>query len=66
MARHNTQQLTPEYLRTREAAQTLAVSESQVRKWTREGKLRAIRIPGIRATRYATDEVMALAASWAK
>jgi hypothetical protein len=46
--------------RRRDAARKLAVSESQVLKWEREGLLRRIEVPGIRAVRYSSAEVDAL------
>ena len=42
----------------------LAVSESQVLKWERQGLLHPIRVPGIRAVRYNAAEVEALAEKW--
>ena len=50
--------------RRRDAARKLAVSESQILKFEREGLLRAIRVPGIRAVRYVSSEVDALAHRW--
>lgn len=50
--------------RRRDAAKKLAVSESQVLKFERAGLLRVIRVPGIRAVRYASDEVDDLARRW--
>jgi hypothetical protein len=50
--------------RRRDAARKLAVSETQILKFEREGRLRAIRVPGIRAVRYVSSEVDALAESW--
>lgn len=50
--------------RRRDAARKLAVSESQVLKFERDGLLRAIRVPGIRAVRYVSEEVDALAQRW--
>jgi hypothetical protein len=47
--------------RRRDVARKLAISETQVLKYEREGILRAIRMPGIRAVRYASAEVDALA-----
>lgn len=47
--------------RRRDAAEVLAVSESQLLKWERIGWLTPIQIPGIRATRYDGAEVRALA-----
>ena len=51
-------------LRRREAAAALAVSESQVLKFERQGLLRPIPVPGIRAIRYTADDVHALARTW--
>ena len=50
--------------RRRDAAEKLAVSESQILKWERAGLLHRIPIPGIRATRYDAAEVDALAERW--
>ena len=50
--------------RRRDAAKKLAVSESQVLKFERAGLLRVICLPGIRAVRYAADEVDDLACRW--
>lgn len=47
--------------RRRDAARKLAVSQSQILKWEREGLLRKITLPGIRAVRYDSREVAALA-----
>ena len=52
----------PLFLRTRDAAAALAVSESQLAKWTRAGLLKSIPLPGCRAVRYAREDVEALAA----
>lgn len=58
-------QNTPERLyRRRDAAEILAVSESQVLKFERDGLLHAIPVPGIRAIRYSADEVHGLAKRW--
>jgi excisionase family DNA binding protein len=56
--------LQPILLRTREVAQLLSVSESQVLNWSRAGQLHPVTIPGIRATRFRRDEVEQLAARW--
>jgi predicted site-specific integrase-resolvase len=48
-------------MRRRDAAEILAVSESQILKWEREGLLHPISMPGIRAIRYRAEEVRALA-----
>jgi hypothetical protein len=50
--------------RRRDAAQVLGVSESQVLKWERQGWLRPISVPGIRAVRYDARDVRALAERW--
>jgi hypothetical protein len=50
--------------RRRDAALKLGVSEAQVWKFEREGLLRRIDVPGIRAVRYDAAEVDALARSW--
>lgn len=50
--------------RRRDAAKQLAVSESQILKWERDGLLHPIRVPGIRAVRYSSQEVAALARKW--
>jgi predicted site-specific integrase-resolvase len=50
--------------RRRDAARKLAVSESQILKWERDGLLHPIRVPGIRAVRYDASEVEALAKRW--
>jgi DNA-binding transcriptional MerR regulator len=50
--------------RRRDAARKLGVSESQVLKWEREGFLTPVRIPGIRAVRYASAQVDDLAKRW--
>lgn len=54
----------PEFLRTRDVARVLAVSERQVQYWKRAGTLRAIAIPGIRAKRFRRIDVERLAAEW--
>lgn len=51
-------------LRRRDAAEILAVSESQILKWERRGWLHPIDLrdqAGIRAIRYRADEVRQLA-----
>jgi predicted site-specific integrase-resolvase len=50
--------------RRRDAAEKLAVSESQILKWERSGLLHPIAVPGIRAIRYDAAEVDALAERW--
>ena len=52
---------TPLLARRRDAARTLACSESQVLKYERQGLLKRVQLPGIRAARYATEDVTALA-----
>ena len=56
--------LLPLLYRPSEAAIVLSVSESQVGIFEREGQLTPVRIPGIRAKRYAREEVEALARKW--
>lgn len=46
--------------RRRDTADALGVSESQVRKWEKQGLLSPVRIPGIRAVRHRADEVARL------
>lgn len=50
--------------RRSDAAKKLAVSQSQILKFERQGLLQPVRIPGIRAVRYVSTEVDALAQSW--
>lgn len=50
--------------RRRDAARRLGVSESQILKFEREGLLRRVEVPGIRAVRYDSAEVAALAQRW--
>lgn len=50
--------------RRRDAAGILGCSESQVLKFERQGLLRRVEIPGLRAVRYDTREVRALALRW--
>jgi hypothetical protein len=49
------------FLRRRDAANDLAVSESQLLKWERLGVITPIEIPGIRAKRYTVESVRNLA-----
>jgi hypothetical protein len=51
-------------LREREVAIVLGVSASQVGIYRRQGLLTPIRLPGIRAVRYARGEVERLAERW--
>lgn len=51
-------------LRVRDAASMLAISERQVWVLLRQGSLRAIRPPGMRAIRIARAEVEALVVRW--
>lgn len=51
----------PQLLRRRDAARDLAVSESQLLKWERDGVIEPVRIPGLRAVRYRSADVRALA-----
>ena len=63
---HTTAAVEPAFLRTREVARKLAVSESQVRNWQREGVLRVVSLPGIRAVRFVRTDVERLAAEWSE
>jgi excisionase family DNA binding protein len=56
--------IAPTLLRPREAAAVLAVSVRQIETWARAGRLTPVKIPGIRATRFARQEVEELAQSW--
>ncbi|MCA1562182.1 MAG: helix-turn-helix domain-containing protein [Acidobacteria bacterium] len=58
--------VTPLLYRCSEAAIALGVSQSQIEIWRREGLLHAVRLPGIRAIRFARWEVEALAAAWSE
>lgn len=60
----DTPHVQPLLLRAREVATTLGVSQSQVGIWTRAGILKAVKIPGIRAVRFAREDVEALAHKW--
>jgi hypothetical protein len=51
----------PLLARRRDAARTLACSESQVIKYERQGLLKRVQLPGIRAARYASEDVTTLA-----
>ena len=42
----------------------LGVSDSQSKKFVREGRIHPIRIPGLRVTAFDMDEVYALAEHW--
>lgn len=48
----------------REAAILLGVSASQVRLWRNDGLLVAVRLPGLRAVRFARRDVENLAQRW--
>jgi predicted site-specific integrase-resolvase len=48
-------------LRRGDVADVLGVGETQIKKWSRSGLLTPIKLPGIRAVGYSTDEVRALA-----
>jgi hypothetical protein len=50
-------------MRRRDAAHLLAVSESQLIKWERQGVIVVITIPGLRAKRYRAADVRSLAAN---
>lgn len=54
----------PLFLRRRDVAAALAVSESQVVIWERAGLLQPVKLPGIRAIRFHREDVELLAASW--
>lgn len=54
----------PLFLRRRDVAAALAVSESQVLAWERAGLLHPVKLPAIRAVRFAREDVETLAASW--
>lgn len=51
----------PLLARRRDVARALACSTSQVIKFEKQGLLKRVQLPGIRAARYATQEVTALA-----
>ena len=53
----HTATIEPAFLRARDVARRLAVSESQVRNWQHAGVLRAVRLPGIRAVRFTSADV---------
>lgn len=53
-------------MRRREAASVLGLSQAQLVKFDRQGILRPVRIPSLRAVRYVAADVHALAASWAE
>jgi excisionase family DNA binding protein len=55
----------PRFLRARDAARLLAVSESQIRNWAKDGTLTAVDLPGIRAKRFVRADVERLASEWA-
>ena len=52
----------PLFLRRRDTAALLAVSESVVLQWERAGLLPVVTMPGIRAQRHAYADVVELAA----
>ena len=54
----------PLFLRRRDVAAALAVSESQVIAFERAGLLPKVKIPGVRAVRFAREDVETLAATW--
>jgi predicted DNA-binding transcriptional regulator AlpA len=54
----------PRLIRRKEAAQVLGVSESQLLKFERQGILRPVRIPALRAVRYVASDVDAVAVGW--
>lgn len=49
------------FLRRRDAAHDLGVSQSQMLKWERAGVIQPVRLPGLRSIRYDADDVRALA-----
>jgi hypothetical protein len=51
----------PFFLRRRDTAGVLAVSESVVLEFERKGWLPVVKLPGLRATRHAFADVEALA-----
>ena len=51
----------PIFVRRRDTAAALGVSESQVLQWERQGLLRVIKLPGIRASRHCYEDVKRLA-----
>jgi hypothetical protein len=55
----------PKLARVREGAIILGVSESQVRNYIRDGVIKAVDLPGIRAKRLVVEELEQLAAQWA-
>ena len=58
--------MAPLFLRRRDTAALFGVSESVVLIWERAGKLRPIRLPGLRAVRHLREDVEALAREFAK
>ncbi len=53
--------LAPLFLRRRDTADAMAVSESVVLKWERAGWLTAVKLPGLRALRHRREDVEELA-----
>ena len=51
----------PIFVRRRDTAAALGVSESQVLQWERQGLLRVVKLPGIRASRHCYEDVKRLA-----
>lgn len=49
------------FLRRRDAAHDLSISESQLMRWERAGFITPLRVPGIRSVRYHVTEVRSLA-----
>lgn len=66
MAKETPTTINPKLYRIREGAQVLAVSERQVYHLIRDGKLRVVKLPGIRASRLVASEVEALADTWSQ
>jgi hypothetical protein len=50
--------------RRRDAARKLGMSQGQLLKWEKQGIIRRVQVPGIRAVRYDAAEVAALAQRW--
>jgi hypothetical protein len=50
--------------RRKDTARKLGVSQAQLLKWERDGLLRRVQLPGLRAVRYDARETTALAERW--
>ena len=55
-------EIQPDFLRVREVARRLGVSDSLVRTWGRKGTLRIVRMPGTEAIRIPRTDVDRFAA----